>query len=142
MVGWFGLLLALVGLADALVNWYPLAWKSAEWEFSTIATTFGALPLVTMGFAAVLGSVLARGRRGGVIVMGMVLLLLGLLVLGLLVVFASDIPLALRAAAGSPASYAIKRGIARTLVLGGGFGVGYFAAAILSFRHLKKRAHP
>ena len=141
-IGWFGLLLALVGLADALVNWYPMAWKSPEWEFSTIATTFGALPLVTMGFAALLGSVLARGSRVGVILMGVVLLIMGLAVLGLFVIFASDVPLALKAAAGSPASWVIKRGIARTAVLGLGFGVGYFAAAMLSFRHLRKRAHP
>lgn len=139
-IGWFGLLLGLIGLADALINWYPLAWRSAEWEFATIATTFGALPLVTMGLAALLGSFLARGVRWGVVTMAVVLLLTGLVVFALLGLFALDVPLALKASAGSPASLAIRRGVARTAVLGLGFGMGYLAAAIISFRSLRRRA--
>ncbi len=63
LLGWFGLLLALVGLGDALSSWYPLAPQSPEWEFGTIATTFGALPLMTMGMAARAASFVARGVR-------------------------------------------------------------------------------
>ncbi len=135
--GWFGLLLALIGLGDALVNWYPLAFQSPEWEFGTIATTFGSLPLLTMGLAALAASFVARGVGWGKLTMGIVFLVLGLLVIGLLGVFATDVPLALRATVRTPGALAIRRGIIRTSILGGGFGVGYLAGAVLMFRHLK-----
>ncbi len=135
--GWFGLLLALIGLGDALVNWYPLAFQSPEWEFGTIATTFGSLPLLTMGLAALAASFVARGARWRVIAMAVVFLVLGLLVLGLLGVFASDVPLALRATRGSPGALAIRRAVVRASILGGGFSVGYLAGAVLMFRYLK-----
>lgn len=137
MVGWFGLLLALIGLGDALINWYPLATQSPEWEFGTIATTFGSLPLMTMGLAAVLASFFARGIRWGLITMAVTLLLLGLLVIGLFLLFVTDVPLALRATSRTLARVAIRRGIARTAILGVGFSVGYLAAAAMAFRYLR-----
>lgn len=139
VIGWFGLLLVAIGLGDGLVNWYPMGWGSPEWEFGTIATTFGALPLVTMGVAALLGSVLARGSRTGVIAVGVFVLLAGLAVLGLYALFMTDVPIALQASARTPAALAIRRGIVRTSILGLGFGVGYLAAALVSLLSLRRR---
>ncbi len=139
VVGWFGLLLLAIGLGDALVNWYPLGWGSPEWEFATVAATFGALPLVTMGLAALLGSMLGRGSRVGIIAVSVLALLAGLAVLGLFLLFLTDVPLALRASARTAASLAIRRGIVRTSILGLGFGVGYLAAAVLSLVSLRRR---
>ncbi len=69
--------------------------------------------------------------------MGTVFLVLGVLVFGLLGVFATDVPLALRTTAGSSGALAIRRWILQTTILGGGFGVGYLAGAVLKFRSLK-----
>ncbi len=139
VIGWFGLVLAVIGLADALVNWFPLAFGSPEWEFGTISATFGSLPLVTMGLAAMLGSLLARGSRAGVLGVGLFVLVLGLVVLGLYVLFLLDVPMALRATAGKLGGLPIRRGIVRTSILGVGFGVGYLAAAIVSLLSLRRR---
>jgi len=139
-IGWFGLLLGVVGLGDILVNWYPLGLGSPEWEFGTIGTTLGQLPLLTMGVAALLASFLARGTRWGVMTMGIVLLVLALAVLALYTVFLLDVPLALKATARSPVGLGIRRGIARASVMAVGFSVGYLAAAVVSLRSLRRRA--
>ncbi len=139
LIGWFGLLLFVIGSADAAVNFYPMAWGSPEWEFGTVASVLGALPLISMGLAALLGAMLGRGSRGGVISISILVLLAGLAVLGLYVLFLTDVPLALRASAKSPAAFAIRRGILRTSILGLGFGFGYLAAGTLALLSLRRR---
>lgn len=141
-IGWFGFLLAAIGTADALTNWFPLAFQSPEWEFATIATTFGSLPLVTMGLAALLGAAFALGNRRGALVMALLLLVLGLVVLGLYALFMTNVPMALQATAGRPGSLPIRRGIMRTSIMGLGFSVGYLAAAVFSLRSLKGGKQP
>lgn len=139
VIGWFGFGLAVVGLADAAVNWYPLAFSSPEWEFGTISMTFGTLPMISMGLAGLLGSVLARGSRWGVIATSGFLLLLALVVLALFVVFLSDVPLALRATAREGTKFVIRRGIIRTGILGLGFSAGFLIAAVMSLVSLRRR---
>lgn len=136
-LAWFGLLLAVIGLADVALRWYPLGIGSPEWEFATISASLGSLPLATMGLAAMLASFMARGVRGGIIALGLILLLLALLVGAAYALFVLDIPLALRAPA--PAALAVRQTIVRTSVMGLGFGVGYLAAAIAAFRFLSRR---
>lgn len=138
-LGWFGLLIAVVGLVDLGVNWYPIRFGSPEWEFGTIATSIGSLPLITMGLAALLASFLARGRRWGILTMGAVLLVLGVAVLALLAVFALDVPLALKASARSPAALVLRKTIVRTALLGLAFCLGYLAAGIGSIVSTKRR---
>ncbi len=139
-IGWFGLLLALVGLGDILVNWYPLGLGSPEWEFATIGASFALLPVLTVGLAAMLGSFLARGVRWGIVTMTVVLILAAVAVLGVYVVFLLDVPLALRASARTAVAVGVRRGIARTSLMGVAFGGGYLAAALFSLRSLKRRA--
>jgi hypothetical protein len=138
VIGWFGLLLAVIGTCDAALHWYPLAFNSPEWEFGTVAVSVGALPLPTIGFAALLGSFLARGVRWGIITMAVVLLALGLVVLAAYALFLTDVPMALRASAG-PAALSLKKAIVRTTVMGPGFGIAYVVAAVAALRHLSRR---
>lgn len=134
LLGWFGGLLVMVGGVDLASQWYPTAFKSAEWEFSVVSVTIASLPLLTIGAVVVLASFLARAKRGGVVVMGVAFAALFLAVGLMLALFASDLPLALRAPAGAPLT-AIKKAIVRTLVMGVGYEVAYFIAAITSFRY-------
>ena len=143
MLGQFGVLLAVIGGIDILLHWYPAHFKSPEWEFGTVATTFASLPLPTMGLVAVLASALARAVRPHLVAMAVVLGLLALFVGVALLMFLFDVPLALRAttAPGVPpeAITEMKRTIVRTLAMGVGFGIVYVYGAVVSIRFLLRR---
>lgn len=135
LFGWFGWLLIVVGGLDLVSQWYPTAFKSAEWEFGVVSVTIASLPLLTIGATVVLASFLARGRRGGVAVIGIGFALLFVVVGLMLALFASDIPLALRSPPGPPLT-GIKKAIVRTLVMGLAYEIAYFVAAVTSFRYV------
>src|SRR5688500_692179 len=128
-VGWFGLALTVVGLADFGLTWFPLNLGSAEWEFGTIAASFSGLPLVTMGFAALLGSAIARGVRWQLTGMGLAALALGLLVGAALVLFALVVPVALGAVEG-PGRIGVMKAIIRTTSLGFVFCILYLGSDV------------
>jgi hypothetical protein len=138
--GWFGLLLAVVGLADFALAFYPPAFGTTEWEFGTVASVFAGLPLVTMGFAFILASQLALGNRGLIIATGAVLGVLGLVLGGLLVVFLTDIPVALQASQGD-IQLGIKKASAKTVILGVAFSLAYLATAFGAIRHALAGRH-
>jgi hypothetical protein len=134
LFGWFGLLLVVLGGSDIVSQWYPPAFSSPEWEFTTTAVTIASLPLLTIGVTILLASFLARAKREGAMLMGGVFLILFIGVGVVLVLFALDVPLALRAPPGPPLT-AIKKAIVRTMVMGASYEIAYFAAVILSFRY-------
>lgn len=136
-LGWFGGVITLVAMGDLALAWYPFRVGVPEWEFGTIAASFAGLPLVTMGLAALLGSMLARGRRLGIIVVALVMLLLGAAVMAALVIFALDVPIALRVVTPEVA-VGIKKAIAKTVMLGVVFSTGYVVAAVAALRHAKR----
>lgn len=133
-VGWFGLLLAVIGLADAFLYFYPPQFGSPEWEFGTMAAIFSSLPLATIGIAAVVGAVAVAGSRRLSMTVGLVLLVLAVTVAVGYVFFLLNVPLALNAAAG-PQGPAIYRTIIRATLMAAGFGTAYLIAGILLLRH-------
>jgi hypothetical protein len=133
-VGWFALVLTTAGVGDWVLAWYPLSFGTVEWEFGTIVSSVSNLPLVTMGFAGLLGSAIARGIRWQVITVSVALLGAALLLLAALTIFALDIPVALAAVAGGTARLGILKAIAKTLFLGGLFAIAYLVAAIGGLR--------
>ena len=135
LFGWFGLLLVVIGGSDVVSQWYPPAFHSAEWEFGTAAVTIASLPLLTIGMTILLASFLARAKREGVMVMGVAFLCLFLVVGAALVLFALDVPLALRSPPGPPLT-AIKKAIVRTVIMGASYEIAYLAALVLSFRYV------
>ena len=137
-LGWLGLVLAIVGGVDIALRWYPLAFRSTEWEFGTISVTFASLPLFSIGLIGLLASFLARGVRPGVVAMSVVFVLLALFVAAMFVVFLLDVPLAIQMVKGV-VGLELKKTIARTLVMGVAFDVMYVAAAVVSFRYLLRR---
>src|SRR5688500_6782391 len=137
-VGWFGLALTVVGLADFGLTWFPLNLGSAEWEFGTIAASFSGLPLVTMGFAALLGSAAARGVRWQLTGMGLAALALALVLVGALVLFLLVVPVALQAVEG-PGRIGVLKAIVRTALLGTVFSVAYLVAGIVALRQARRR---
>jgi hypothetical protein len=138
LFGWLGFLLVVIGGSDVVSQWYPTAFKSPEWEFGTAAVTIASLPLLTIGLTIMLAGFLARGKREGVIAMGVAFLLVFLLVGIVLALFALDVPLALRSPPGPPLT-AIKKAIVRTAIMGASYEIAYFAAVMLSFRYVFRR---
>jgi hypothetical protein len=100
--------------------------------------TIASLPLLTIGLTIMLAGFLARGKREGVITMGVAFLLLFVLVGIVLALFALDVPLALRSPPGPPLT-AIKKAIVRTAIMGASYEIAYFAAVMLSFRYVFRR---
>lgn len=133
-VGWFGLVLAIAGIGDWVLAWYPLSFGTVEWEFGTVVSSISNLPLVSMGFAGMLGSAVARGIRWQVVLVACALLVWAVLLLGALTIFALDIPVALAAVQRGVARMGILKAIAKTLFLGTLFAVAYVVAAIGALR--------
>src|SRR5947209_3674624 len=116
-IGWFGFLIAVVGLTDLTLAFLPPNFGVAEWEFGTVASTVASLGGVTIGLAALLGSGLARGKRGLVLGVSTLLIVLAAFFALMLVIFALDIPVALAAVQGD-IQLGIKKAIGKTMLLG------------------------
>jgi len=135
-VWWVGVLLTVVSLADVVLAFYPTRFGFTEWEFGTAASTFASLPLVSIGLAALLGSALARGRRGAVIGVVTLLIVLAVGTLAMLIVFATDIPVALKSVAAGDVKLGLEKAVIKTVFLGVAFPVAYFVAAMAGIRRL------
>jgi hypothetical protein len=136
-LGWFALILALAGLGDWLLAWVPMRFGSPEWEFGTIVSTFSGLPLITMGFAGLLASAVARGIRWQVMSVSLVVLLFATWVLLAFVIFLLDIPIALGAVQGV-ARIGIIKAIAKTSMLAVLFSAVYVVAAVSALRFARR----
>ena len=136
-IGWFGLLLSVAGVFDFALGWYPLRFGIPEWEFGTVVSTFSGLPLITMGFGALLGAGLARGTRWLLWVMAILMALFAVFLLVMLLLFLTNVPMALGAVDGV-ALLGIKKAVTKTVVLGVLFPVGYAAGAVAAVRHVQK----
>jgi hypothetical protein len=132
-IGWFSLVLVIAGAGDWVLAWIPLRFGTAEWEFGTIVSTFAGLPLVTMGFAGLLGSAAARGVRWQLITVGVIVLAWGVMVVAALIIFFLDVPIALQAVQG-PAHLGIMKATAKTVMLGLLFSTVYFVTGIAALR--------
>ncbi len=137
-LGWFGLVLALLGLGDIALAWYPLDLGNPQWEFGTVAATFQGLPIVAIGLAGLLGAGLAQGKRRLVATLVAVLLCSSVLLLAASVLFLLDVPLAVQATQ-SVARLAIKKAVVKTLMLGWGFAATFAAGAVAAWRQLRRR---
>jgi hypothetical protein len=132
-IGWLGLVLALAGLTDLVLLWVPTRIGSPEWEFATVVSTASAMPLVSIGLAALLASGASTGKRwllwsvGSVVAVGAVVLVL------LLVLFLTNVPMALKATSGE-AQVGILKATVKTVMLAGLFGSAYAVGAVWSFR--------
>ena len=138
-LGWFGLALALMGLGDFTLAWYPPAFGSAMWEFGTVAATFSGLPLILLGFAGLVAAGWALEKRWLILTMGMVLLVFGFLLLAAYGLFLLDIPLALRATSGM-VHRGIEKTIAKTSLLAITTVLTCFAGAIAAVRRMRRES--
>lgn len=97
MLMWLGAALAIVGLTDVGLLWFPARWASVDWEFGTISGVVDGLPLATIGIGLVTAAAIAGLRRKLVLAMGVVEVVIAVLLILMLVVYVLDVPVALRA---------------------------------------------
>lgn len=102
--------LAVVGLVDLALLWFPMQMGTAAWEFATISRTFTNAPMTMVGLVLIAVGLLRRGIRPIVIrraafvfaALSFVLVAMGML-------FGLAVPAVLSQASGDAASEALKR---------------------------------
>ena len=90
-----GIALSTVALVDLAFVWLPLRLASPEWEFATIARTFDALALGTVGLVLGLIAALRSGSRWGQLLLGGVFVVAFVVQLSAVLVYVLNVPVAL-----------------------------------------------
>lgn len=126
---WAGLLLALIGLFDLALVWYPLGLGDTARQFATLATVPTAFPTVALGLvggAIAAGAAVTGGAARGFLLLGNAVV--GLAVLALTVWF---IVVYREAAVGMEPMVlsGARKALARALVFGLAFGALHLGAA-------------
>ena len=137
-IGVVGAALLLIGWADLTLLWLPPDFGRPDWEFGTVSAHFDGMPLGTVGIALLAIPAFSSARAWPGRVIGAWCALVAVACLGALVVFALDVPIALRTA-GIPRPVLLEA-VAKTTL----FAVIYVAAygwlARLSWRASRRAA--
>jgi uncharacterized membrane protein YidH (DUF202 family) len=105
-----GAALALVGLVDLGLLWFPMQLGTAGWEFAAVSRTFTNAPMTMMGLVLVAVGLVRRGT--GAVMMRRVAMLFALLSFVLVamgMLFGLAAPAVLSQASGEAAVSALKR---------------------------------
>lgn len=138
LLGGIGLVFLVVALADLVLAWYPLSLGDREWEFGTITTVFGGLPLLAMGLALTFGASVARGNLRLLQFWSVVLVLVGLVLVALLVLYAQGVPLALETVTDPILKVGLKKAILKTSVQGVLYPMAFLWTAVLGWKHARR----
>lgn len=92
-----GFALAIVGGADLILAWYPLAFQNPEWEFGTVTATLDGMPVLALGLGLMLAGSLTSGSRWLTRTVVFVFGFLGFAIIAAALLYATNIPLALQA---------------------------------------------
>jgi len=134
--GWIGSLLVLAALVDYALALVPSGFGNPEWETATVSLIVAGLPLVTIGMFCLWVSTSSLNRRWLQVLIGLVFLAAAAITGGMLALFATNIPMALRATQGE-SHLGIQKLILKTLILGSVFGVSYLVMGVLSLRQAR-----
>ncbi len=142
-IGWYllggiGLVFSLVALADLVLAWYPLRLGDREWEFGTVTTVFGGLPLLAMGLMLAFGASVARGNLRLSQFWSIVLALLGLVLVGLLLMYARSVPVALETVTDPILRVGLQKAILKTATQGVLYPVAFLWVAVLGWKHARR----
>lgn len=138
LLGGIGLVFAVVAAADLVLAWYPLKFGDAEWEFGTVTTVFGGLPLMTMGLGLSFGAAVARGNILRLKMLSVVLGLIGVLLLGALVLYLTTVPTALATKMDPLIKTGLSKAILKTSLEGVLYPLCYLWVATLGWKHAQK----
>ncbi len=131
---WIGSAFVVAGFADLALAWYPSAFGSSDWEFGTITQTLNGLPVPALGLALVMASAAARGWRGAVRAVAVLFGLWAVVLMALGLLYATSIPIGLRAVVDEVPRLGLKKAIARSVVQFAGYSVVFLVLAIIGWR--------
>ena len=112
-----GTALALAGFFDLILAWFPLGIGNPEWEFGTVTGTLNGLPLPTVGLVLVLISARERGRIVLARIIGGLFAIMAVAIILAGILYALDVPLALRAVQNQLARSGLIKAIIKALGL-------------------------
>jgi len=137
-----GVVFVVVGGVDALLVWFPTSFGQADWEFGTVTAGLNGLPLPLVGVALVLGDALMNGKRVVVRVVAVLLLVLAAMILAMGVLYATDIPLALRAVGPgeSVARLGVEKSMFKTISQLVSYPTGLIIVGVMAWRSTRSEA--
>lgn len=130
---WLAIGLVIASLLDLGALWYPIQLGKMEWEYTTIATTFDSLPLITVGLGFLAAMALGQGRRNTVVALGALFVLMTVLIGSMLVIFSLDVTVAIQAAPVA-AKGLVKEASLKAVLTGTTYTVLYLGAAFALLR--------
>jgi hypothetical protein len=133
LMGWVGIALLVVGLMDVLLVFYPLSFGQPAWEFGIMDTAVSTLPLLVVGWAAVVGWAIARGLRAIMTAAGVLALILALLVVAGFALYLLSVPVALRLAPPEVVT-GVHKSIVRVTVMSLSFGTLFVIGGVAVLR--------
>ena len=107
-LGAVGLALLIMGSVDILLAWIPLRIGDPEWEFGTISATLNNMPVPSMGLALILSHAAAQGNKTELAAVALWCVIVVLVLVGAAVLYALDVPMALRAVQGDVPRRALR----------------------------------
>lgn len=139
LFGWLGVVFTAVGGIDLLLTWYPLHFGNPEWEFGTVSATLDGLPVLSMGLVMLLGTGAALGRRWLMLATIGVLAALALAILAAAMLYATNVPIALKAVTEPAIRTGLKKAIAKASAQSVLYPLAYVWIAWKAWRHLAAR---
>ncbi len=138
LLGGIGLVFAVVALADLTLAWYPARFGDREWEFGTVTTVFGGLPLFTMGLMLAFGAAVAKGNLRLLRIWSVVLLVVAVLLLAILALYARSVPVALETVTEPVLKVGLNKAILKTVLQGVLYPAGFLWVATLGWKHARR----
>jgi hypothetical protein len=126
LIAILGAAFAVLGAVDLGLAWYPLNFGTPQWEFGTVTQTLDGLPVFTLGLALSLAAAVAQGKRLLTRLISVWLLVLAVVIVFMAVLYATDLPIALRAVPDP----AIRQGLMKAIMKTSAQAVVYPAAFV------------
>lgn len=138
LLGWVGLVLAVVGAQDLLLALIPFRVGDPQWEFGTVTAALNGMPVLTMGLALMVGAAASGGSRWALRVLGVALWALAGLILVGFTIYALTIPLAIGSVSDPAIALGLKKAIVKTAVQAVLYPLAFTAMGIAAFRRTQR----
>jgi hypothetical protein len=139
-MGWYllgvaGVVFALVGFFDIALTWYPSNFGSPEFEFASYSQSMNFLPLPVLGLMLMLAGGVARGIRWIPKTVAVLMVLVVVLILVGAVLWATSVPVGLRAVEEPMVLRGLKKAIAKTGVQAVLYPIALLYVSVKAWRH-------
>ena len=138
LMRWVGFGLGVVAFVDLGLNLIPLGFGNPQWEFGTFSRVFDSMPLATMATLLFFAGSVALGSKWALRAVATWSALIGLLLVVALVLFALNIPLAVRVVTEPVAAAGLKKAIIKALIQGVVYPTLFFSMGVFGWRTAKR----